>query len=192
MEGFPFTASEWAAVNAAAMSVVNAGLAGDDVLHAANLAELFDVLDGLRARYGEHPVLLETTADFTADAGDQIDLYRHRRAADTAAAHGLPTLTIRFDLARVLLDVGRPGDAAGELAACEGELADGDEADRAAWAELAAAARQTSQRRRHPPAAAAAAPAGPSSSHCSAAVFENATAIPAAGSVPAVSSPRPA
>jgi hypothetical protein len=140
VEVFPFTEVEWAALSDAALPVVNAGLAGDEVLGATHLVGLLDVLAGLRARYGDHPVLLETEADFTKDDAERVGLYR--RAVGIAVAHGLPTLSIRLSLARVLLELGRPQEAAAELSACERELPDGDESERSSWSELAAEASQ--------------------------------------------------
>jgi hypothetical protein len=139
VEAFPFTDAEWAAVKDAALPVVNAGMAEDAVLRASHLVGLLDVLAGLRARYGDHPVLLETEADFVDDDAERVALYR--RAAGLAVGHGLPTLSIRLSLARALLDLGRPSEAAAELSACERDLPDGDDSDRAMWSELAAEAR---------------------------------------------------
>lgn len=140
MEAFPFTEAEWAAVREAARPVVNAWLAEDTVLRASHLVGLLDVLAGLRARHGDHPVLLETEADFTEDDAERVA--RYRRAAEIAAAHGLPTLSIRLSLARVLLDSGEQGAALAGLLACEGELVEGDESERASWVELVAEARR--------------------------------------------------
>lgn len=134
MEAFPFTEAEWASVEEAALPVVNATLADDPVLRASHLIELLDVLASLRARHGDHPVLLETQADFAEDDVERVALYR--RAAGIAAAHRLPTLGIRLSLARVYLDTGDPGAALAELLACKGELGEGDESERASWAEL--------------------------------------------------------
>ena len=139
MEVFPFTEAEWAAVKDAALPVVNAALADDPVLRASHLIGLLDVLIGLRARHGDHPVLLETEADFAEDDGERVALYR--RAAGIASAHDLPTLSIRLSLARALLELGRPAEAAAELSACERELPDGDESERESWSELSAEAR---------------------------------------------------
>jgi hypothetical protein len=96
------------------------------------------VLRELQAQHGDHPVLMETEADFTEDDGERVALYR--RAAGTAAGCGLPTLSIRLSLARVLLELGQLEEATVELSACEGELPDGDESERASWSELAAMA----------------------------------------------------
>lgn len=139
VKSFPFTAGEWAAVADAALPVVNAGVAGDLVSRASHLARLFGVLAHLRSRHGDHPVLFETEADFTQDDSERVALYR--RAARVAEAHGIRTLGIRLSLARVLLDIGEPRAAGVELLACESELADGDESERASWAELAVESR---------------------------------------------------
>lgn len=134
MTPFPFSASEWAAVRAAALPVVNAGLAGDAVVRASHLNGLLDLLAALRVRHGEHPALLETEADFRDDDAERVALYR--RAAALAAASDIPTLSIRLSLADVLLDHGEPTAARAELRACEGELAGGDDSDQATWARL--------------------------------------------------------
>jgi hypothetical protein len=46
------------------------------------LVGLFDVLAGLRARHGDHPVLLETEADFTED--DEVRLALYQQAVPSA------------------------------------------------------------------------------------------------------------
>lgn len=135
MDEFPFTESEWAAVSDATLSVVNAVLADDATLRASLYIRLLDVLNGLRVRYSDHPVLLETEADFANDEGVRVDLYR--RAVSLATTHQLPTLSIRLSLARTLAELGRVTEAAAELSGCIDELPDGDDADRASWSELA-------------------------------------------------------
>ncbi len=134
MEQFPFSKTEWKAVENATLPVVNAGLADDPVLGASYLVDLLDVLDRLDSRYGEHPVLLETRADFIEDEEERIALYR--RAVGLAKRHELQTLTTRIALARVLLDRGSAADALVELRACEPELGSGDDTDRKRWDEL--------------------------------------------------------
>ena len=106
------------------------------MLRASHLISLLDVLAGLRARHGEHPVLLEMEADFAEDDFERVALYR--RAASVAEAYGIQTLTIRLSLSRVLLDLGLREAARVELLACQDEVPDGDDSDRATWAELVA------------------------------------------------------
>ena len=113
MEPFPFTEAEWDAVSQAALPVVNADLADDDALRAAHLVGLLDVLAQLRDRYGDHPILLETQADFVEGPGQRFALYQ--QAACNAVANGLPTLSIRLSLARLLLELGQPSAARDEL-----------------------------------------------------------------------------
>jgi hypothetical protein len=137
---FPLTKAEWAAVAEAALPVVNATLADDPVLRASHLEGLLEVLAGLRACHGDHPVLLETEADFAEEDAERIALYR--RAAGIALAHGLPTLSIRLSLARALLDTGAPPAALAELSACENELGLGDASARESWANLVVEAGQ--------------------------------------------------
>jgi hypothetical protein len=143
VEAFPFTEAEWAAVSEAALPVVNATLADDAVLRASHLVELLDVLARLRSRHGNHSVLLETEADFVEDEAERLALYQ--RAVSIAVAHGLPTLSIRLSLAGLLLEMGQQGAARAELLACEGELCDGDDSERASWTELVAQASSPEQ-----------------------------------------------
>lgn len=136
MEPFPFSRHEWERVSEAARAITNATLADDDVLRASQFIELQTVLDDLRARHGEHPVLIETEADFEDDVVRQLSLYR--AAVQLAEQHDLPTLSIRIFLARVLLEAFDDSKAAArELEACRGELAtNGDDWDRKEWSEL--------------------------------------------------------
>ncbi len=106
-----------------------------NVLRASYLVEVIELLAALRERHGEHPVLLETEADFIDDEDERVELYRP--AAGIATANGLSTLRIRLSLAQVLLDLDRPVEAALELAACQHELPDGDDSDRESWKEMA-------------------------------------------------------
>ena len=122
MEAFPFSQSEWQKVEDASHLLVNATLENDTVLKASYFAELLAVLDELRRRHGDHPTLLETAADFCDDPSLRVDTYRS--AIKLAEANNLPTLSIRISLAEVLLKEFRDASqAAGELAACESELA---------------------------------------------------------------------
>jgi hypothetical protein len=134
LDAFPFSETEWAAVNDAAFQVVNAGLTNDAVLRASSLIDLLDILGELRVQHGEHPVLLETEADFTDEVAERIELYR--RAVRLATANNLPTLSIRLSLAEVFLDAGNRVAARDELRACEAELTEGDKDDRATWTKL--------------------------------------------------------
>ena len=121
MESSPFNRLEWQEVRDLSHCIVNATLVNDVVLQAALFQDLTVLLERLRERYGEHPILLETAADFCDDPSLQLDLYR--RAIRLAEAHDLPTLTIRLSLASVLLqDFHDQTEAARELMACESEV----------------------------------------------------------------------
>ncbi len=134
MEAFPFTEAEWADVKDATLLVINATLSDDRVLHASHRIGLFDVLEALKTRYGNHPVLLETKADFTADDEECTELYL--RAIHIAEEYSLPTLSIRLSLSRLLLDGDNILDAKKQLLVCEGELDQGDPYERASWEEM--------------------------------------------------------
>ena len=118
----------------AVLPIVNATLIEDSVLHDSHVVALLDILAALRQRYGEHPVLLETEADFTENDEDRLALYR--KAIRLADADGLPTLSIRLSLAQLLLDSGRASEARIELLACEQEARGADDFDKASWEEL--------------------------------------------------------
>jgi hypothetical protein len=132
VEPFPFTEEEWQAVADAALPLVNATFAGDDVLRDSLFLELAEILSGLRQRHGDHPVLLETLADYTDDDAERIRLYR--QAIDIAVRHGIGTYTIRLSLALLLFDRGEKAAARAELEACRDEIfADGDQSQRDWW-----------------------------------------------------------
>ena len=144
MQEFPFTAEEWQNASEATRALVNATLMDDEVLRAAKLAELQIVLTGLRDRYGEHPVLLETEADFTDSPENRVSLYE--RAEKLALEHRLPTYSIRLSFADVLLrDLAQPALAKAKLLQChEGLLALGDKWDEGTWLELMAKCERSS------------------------------------------------
>lgn len=131
MVSFPFTSDEWEPLKGLALSIVNAQSAEDEVLAGSLTIQLLDHLDTLRARHGDHPVLLETAADFTPDPSDQAGLYR--RAIELAGKYGLPTLSIRLSFAPVLVELGEPIAALAELQACGGEVARGSADEPEQW-----------------------------------------------------------
>lgn len=137
VEAFPFTDEEWEPVEDAALALVDAIAADDDVLGASLRSELLDLLDHLRTQHGDHPFLLELIADYTEedDAG-RAALYR--RALAIAVANDLPTFTIRLSFARLLLETGQPALARKELLACEPSLPGRSESEQQDWSELLA------------------------------------------------------
>jgi hypothetical protein len=136
MDDFPFKQADWQRVDDVSTDVTNAALADDAVLRASQFAELVAVLEELRERYGDHPILLETEADFLDEPSLRVDLYRS--AIRLAEQNALPTFTIRIALARVLLDeFADPKQAEKELAACHSELSRyADEYEKNEWCEL--------------------------------------------------------
>lgn len=133
VEAFPFTDAEWDALKPVVESILNASLAEDEALAASLRVELLGQVDHLREQYGDHPVLLETAADYTDDGAERVTLYR--RAAAIAQEHGLPTLSIRTALAFALMNLGEPAAALEELQTCGGEAASASGQERAEWAE---------------------------------------------------------
>lgn len=136
MEAFPFTAEDWSDVSEAVRAVVNATLAEDAVLRASHFEELRGLLAALRSKYGPHPVLVETEADFTDEPHTRVALYEQAKRA--ALAGGIATYNIRLALARVLLEeLGNPGRALQELLACRDEvMAEAEEDVRKEWQKL--------------------------------------------------------
>lgn len=131
MEAFPFTSAEWHPIRDAADSILDAHFAEDDTLEASLRLEMLDRLADLRARRGDHPVLLETMADYTEADAERAVLYR--QAIEIAEAHGLSTLSARVSFAPVLVALGAPAAALDELQACGGEAAGGSEDERKHW-----------------------------------------------------------
>jgi hypothetical protein len=86
MNPFPFSESEWSRVAAATLAATNATLADDEVLSASHFVELQSVLTELRRVYGDHPVLLETEADFAAEGAERIALYEAVKRLPSSAA----------------------------------------------------------------------------------------------------------
>jgi hypothetical protein len=136
MEPFPFTVEEWSCVGEVTLALINATFAEDAILHASLVEELRYVLDELRAKYGQHPALLETEADFTDEPSERVALYEQAKQA--ALAGGWVTYSIRISLARVLLEeLGDVERAMQELVACRDEVtACADESERQEWQEL--------------------------------------------------------
>jgi hypothetical protein len=136
LDAFPFSELAWARVNEAAAAVTNATLQDDEVLAASKVVELQMVLASLREAYGDHPVLLETEADFLDDPMERRDLYL--RAIRGAVRGEIPTYTIRISLAALLLEsFADRASARAHLADCATEVTEfGDAGERAQWNEL--------------------------------------------------------
>jgi hypothetical protein len=129
------TTEELETVRAAAQAVSQVSGGDTPKLRAARFAELQAVLAKLRRRHGEHPVLLETEADFTQPAIAAVAIYE--RAEQAAIKHRMPTLTIRLSLARLLLEELNSRSAArAVLLACAEELPYSTEKRCAAWTKL--------------------------------------------------------
>lgn len=132
MDEMPCTQEEWSVLYEACSAHANAVLMEDDVLAASLLPEVMRIIQNLKARHGDHPVLLETEADYEDDPDRRVTLYH--RALTMAREHGLPTYTIQLSLASVLLDQFKLSEAKAALMACERDVIDsGDRMDRDWW-----------------------------------------------------------
>jgi hypothetical protein len=102
-------------------------------MRVACFARLRRVLNKLRARHGEHSVLIETEADFTNDPSRRCALYR--RALRVADKEVSPTFSIRISFAERLLRDGTPrAQIVEQLNACKDEVARlGDDYDKKQW-----------------------------------------------------------
>jgi hypothetical protein len=149
MEAFPFTDAEWDPLKPVVDSILDAGRCDDDALAASLRLDLLDMLAVLRERHGDHPVLLETIADYTDDDAESAVLYR--RAVAIAEEHGLPTLSIRQALAYTLMKLGEPAAAVEEFHTCRCEVPDADEDDRTWWAGMMEEASQAEPGNAPPP-----------------------------------------
>ena len=137
----PLTSAELHAVRRAARAVARAEEAGDADKRATRFSDLQSVLAEVRECRGEHPVLWELEADFTSDPEVAADLYR--RADKAASESGLPTLSIRLSLARLMFkELGLVREARAALLACSKELPQASDKQSAAWSELLAACDQ--------------------------------------------------
>ena len=125
MDAWPFSEEDWESVEEAVIDLVNASGEEDDEVIAANLKNVFDLLEALAIKYGPHPVLYETKADILPNPAERVELYR--QAIHLAESNALQTLTIRLSLAEVLIeDLGDFAAAREELEACKGELTEED------------------------------------------------------------------
>lgn len=136
MDAFPFTNADWERVKDASHPVLEARLADDDAVADSMFLTLRETLHDLRCKYGDHPVLLETEADFCDDSGDSIRLYKV--ALNLARKNSLPTASICLSYARVLIeDASNPGEARHVLESCREEVnASEDESDTTEYEEL--------------------------------------------------------
>ena len=122
MEEFPFTDEEWDRVSEAALPVVNAGLADDMVLRESAIVHLWEVLDDLERKFGQHPVIVETRADFVDDERERIRLYTIARIE--AERMHIPIHTIQISLADVYVEfLDDPDQAIIELNRCAEDVA---------------------------------------------------------------------
>jgi hypothetical protein len=118
---FPFSIEEWSSVEEAARDIVNASFQEDPILRAAGIESLKELLANLESRYGPHPVITETLADYTENPEEQVRLYC--KARDEAANIGGPIHTIQIALAQVLLEeMNDPEGALAELLRGEHDL----------------------------------------------------------------------
>lgn len=96
MQVFAFSNEDWTRVKEVSIELTNAAPIADSCLNDSLFMELKAVFDELRAKYGQHPVLLETEADFCDDELESLELYN--RALALADAHQLPKDTIQSSL----------------------------------------------------------------------------------------------
>lgn len=86
-----------------------------------NRDKLQRVLAALYEKYGEHPVLIETEADWLFDSPFK-KLSRFRRAEYVAQTNGLPTYSIRLSIAELYLTLDKASEAIEAIRDCESEL----------------------------------------------------------------------
>lgn len=142
MSPFPFTDDEWGSLEELALSFLNASFAEDLVLKESLRLDIIDLLENYLKKHGDHPVLLETIADYLEDSQERFKYYRN--AIKIAELNSLPTLSIRMAFAGALLGDSQLKAALEMLRSCGTELSDADEKDRVDWcSELAITANFT-------------------------------------------------
>ncbi|HKB04218.1 MAG TPA: hypothetical protein VKD90_18485 [Gemmataceae bacterium] len=133
----PYSAEEWDAIQWAAGAVTRAAQAGDSEARAARFADFQSILNEVRQRHGNHPILWEMEADFTVEPRAAAELYV--RAERASEALGRSTVSIRLSLARLLLEeMGQPEGAKLTLESITDQLPRATNAQCAHWAELLA------------------------------------------------------
>ncbi len=124
METFPFTAAEWKQVIDSTHPLMEARLAEDNSLAEAKLKILRSRLLDLKNKYGEHPILLETEADFVEEASEAKSLYE--RALSLAKENSLPIASISISYAYLVFAyLEDPKSAQEILESCRDEVYDG-------------------------------------------------------------------
>ena len=115
---FPFSPSEWQTVTNQFYEFTR-----DDASQrlSENRRTLRKILAALYEKYGEHPLLIETEANWLVDSPHK-KLSKFRHAEYLAQAHGLPTYSVRLSIAELLLTLDKPRDAVDAIRSCESEL----------------------------------------------------------------------
>lgn len=131
MAEFPCTKEEWDLVVRLSARFVNDYYKRNPVEKDALRTELLDMLHGLRKKYGDHPAILETIADYTKDESEQIEYYNLACAA--AAANSMPTIGIKNYLASSYTLSGQALAALNVLRESGRELATTDDSTRIDW-----------------------------------------------------------
>ncbi len=135
MNEFPFEKDEWDRLTQLVYQYVTPILNDQDPDECA-LPIIQSYVEDLKDKYGDHPILIETEADFESDVVEQNYLYE--KATKVAIKNGLPTLSIRLSHARLKLhDLKQKDEAKKIIEECREEmLKSGDEYDKEEWQEI--------------------------------------------------------
>jgi len=101
MDKFPFSKDDWGEIVDIECDMANF-LEREDEDSPELFSKFLGIIKKLENKYGRHPVLLETLADFTDDPEESKKLYTE--ALEIATKNGLPTITIRISFAESLID----------------------------------------------------------------------------------------
>jgi Ni,Fe-hydrogenase I large subunit len=101
MDKFPFSKDEWGEIEDISYEMVNSVYMYDKV-STEIFSKFLAIIKKLETKYGRHPVLVETLADFTDDPKERKKLYTE--ALEIATKHGLPTISIRNTFATLLIE----------------------------------------------------------------------------------------
>ena len=138
MTEFPCTLEEWDLVVDLSARMVNDYYKRNPVEQEALRTILLNHVHGLRTKYGDHPAILETIADFTENESERVEYYN--LACTAAAANSMPTIGIKNYLASSYTASGQVLAALNILMESGRELATSDDSTRADWIKTVSAA----------------------------------------------------
>ena len=75
MNLYPITKEAWARVHQKACDIANASLMEDEIMGRVQTMGMKEVLDELEEKFGVHPAILATRADYVDDPAERLRLF---------------------------------------------------------------------------------------------------------------------